>query len=48
MPKVPRSMKFDKRLWAAAAKAAKRDRRSTTAYIEMAVQEKLERDALKK
>jgi hypothetical protein len=48
MPKVPRSMKFDKHLWDAATRAAKQERRSTTAYIEMAVQEKLERDKLKK
>ena len=34
-------MKFDVALWKAAAKAAKKVRRSTTAFIELATEEKL-------
>jgi len=46
--KTPKTMKFDVALWKAATKAAKRERRSTTAYIELATEEKLRREGNKK
>lgn len=42
--KTQKTMRFDEDLWNDAAIAAKQTRQSTTAYIEMATEEKIKRD----
>jgi len=44
MGKTHKTMRFDEDLWRHAEQAARQTRRSTTEYIEYALQEQLKRD----